>query len=102
MITLVIVALGVFDVVVERFEHYLHHEKRRFHQRLLKKVRYACMHACMNASMHACEGLKRFFFFLRYADSKQEDQIPANLRIVFRVFVVLSKRFPNTSCITCY
>lgn len=30
--------LVIFDIVLESFEHYLHHYKGRFHQRLLNKV----------------------------------------------------------------
>ena len=39
MMTLVIVALAVFDLVLEHLEEYLHHHKSRFHQRLFHKVR---------------------------------------------------------------
>ena len=39
MMTLVIIALAVFDFVLEHLEEYLHHYKSRFHQRLFHKVR---------------------------------------------------------------
>lgn len=38
MLTIVIVGLVLFDLVVESYEHYLHHHKGRFHQNLFKKV----------------------------------------------------------------
>lgn len=38
MLTIVIVGLVLFDLVVETYEHYLHHHKGRFHQNLFKKV----------------------------------------------------------------
>ncbi|CAM9222132.1 unnamed protein product [Pylaiella littoralis] len=38
MLTIVIVSLVVFDLILETFEHYLHHHKGRFHQNLFKKA----------------------------------------------------------------
>lgn len=66
MLTIVIVALVLFDLIVESYEHYLHHHKDRFHQKLFNKVRYSsspeqrkdkprevlhfvCVHVCCTA-----------------------------------------------------
>lgn len=38
--SLVLLGVAIFDFLLEKFEDYLHHNKGRFHRRLLHKVPY--------------------------------------------------------------
>lgn len=55
MMTLVLVGLVIFDLLLESFEHYLHHHKGRFHQRLLKKVRLPLLKGACSSERY-CSG----------------------------------------------